>query len=199
MAKRTTKGPAKANEAGGTTAVADEENGVPEAGAETRMGDRPHKDQKQASRERKRGFFDIYKPGQGYHTRVGTAMGVGSLTCWFAYFLFEKMALVSTDPRTAKLWQVGVAVAVIVLFGLLGYWLLGLSRKTCDFLIATEGEMKKVNWTNRKEIIGSTKVVVVVMVFMAVLLFVVDMTFMLGFNAIGVLKGGGLGVLFGGD
>ena len=37
-----------------------------------------------------------------------------------------------------------------------------------DFLIATDSEMKKVNWTSRKELIGSTKVVIVFMFLIAV-------------------------------
>jgi preprotein translocase SecE subunit len=64
-----------------------------------------------------------------------------------------------------------------------------LNRKVCDFLIHTESEMKKVSWTSRKDIIGSTKVVVFVMVALAILLFIVDVFFMFFFNAIGVLRG----------
>ena len=36
-----------------------------------------------------------------------------------------------------------------------------------DFLIATDSEMKKVNWTSRKELIGSTKVVIIFMFLIA--------------------------------
>ena len=42
-----------------------------------------------------------------------------------------------------------------------------------DFLIATDSEMKKVNWTSRKELIGSTKVVIIFMFLIALFLFVV--------------------------
>ncbi|RIK66584.1 MAG: preprotein translocase subunit SecE [Planctomycetota bacterium] len=136
------------------------------------------------------GFFDIYKPSQGYHTRVWTGVAAGSLIVWFAYFLYEKLELVGTGATTRYV-QVGAAVATILSLGLVTYWLLALNRKVCDFLIATEGEMKKVNWTSRKEIIGSTKVVIFVVVFMSILLFVVDVFFMVFFNAIGVLKAGG--------
>jgi preprotein translocase SecE subunit len=138
-----------------------------------------------------RGFFDFYKPGQGYYTRVWTGIASGVLICWFAYVLYEKFALVGA-PETAKYIQVGAATASIIIFGLLGYWALALNRKVCDFLIATEGEMKKVNWTSRKEIIGSTKVVIFVMLSLAIVLFIVDTSFILFFNGIGVLKGGAL-------
>ncbi|MBN2563263.1 MAG: preprotein translocase subunit SecE [Phycisphaerae bacterium] len=161
--------------------------------------DRPFEDrgparsgQQPAGREAKRGFFDIYKSGQGSHTRLGTAMSTLALVCWLAYFLYQKLELVSENPSTAKLLQVGVSVAVIAVFGLLGYWLLALNRTVCDFLIATEGEMKKVSWTTRKDIIGSTKVVVFVVIALAILLFVVDLFFITFFNSIGVLKGAGI-------
>ena len=43
-----------------------------------------------------------------------------------------------------------------------------------DFLIATDSEMKKVNWTSRKELIGSTQVVIMFMFLIALFLFAVD-------------------------
>ncbi|QOJ05004.1 MAG: preprotein translocase subunit SecE [Planctomycetia bacterium] len=59
-------------------------------------------------------------------------------------------------------------------------------------MIATESEMKKVHWTSRREIIGSTKVVIFVMIALSILLFVVDLLFLAAFSAAGVLKGGGV-------
>ena len=56
-----------------------------------------------------------------------------------------------------------------------------------DFLIATDSEMKKVNWTSRRELIGSTKVVIVFMFFIAFLLFVIDILFGYLMHWIGVL------------
>lgn len=134
------------------------------------------------------GFFDIYKPSQGYYTRIWSGVAYGVLVCWLAYFLYEKLELFGSGATT-KYVQVGVATGTIIGFGLLGYWLLARNRRVADFLIATEGEMKKVNWTSRKEIIGSTKVVIFVLVTLSVILFVVDIFFMFFFNQIGVLKG----------
>ena len=57
-----------------------------------------------------------------------------------------------------------------------------------DFLIATDSEMKKVNWTSRKELIGSTKVVVIFMFLIAFLLFGIDIFFSYFFYFVGVLK-----------
>ncbi|MCB9851546.1 MAG: preprotein translocase subunit SecE [Phycisphaerales bacterium] len=141
----------------------------------------------------------IYKPGQGYYTRMWTAIGFGTLVIWLIAFLWQKLSVYGATGSTTLMIQVGMAVAVLVIFGVVGYRLLGRNAKVNDFLIATEGEMKKVNWTSRKEIIGSTKVVIFVLVGMSVLLFVVDIVFMLLFSSIGVLKGRGLlELIFGG-
>ena len=55
-------------------------------------------------------------------------------------------------------------------------------------MIATEGEMKKVNWSTRREILGSTKVVIVSVIILSMILFLVDVAFMGFFILIGVLK-----------
>jgi preprotein translocase subunit SecE len=62
------------------------------------------------------------------------------------------------------------------------------NRKSSDFMIATEGEMKKVSWSSRREVIGSTKVVILFTIALACFLFVVDLAFQTLFSAIGVLK-----------
>ena len=199
MAKRNRKNLTGPGDSRSTAAVAETGHRASEAAEGPSREGRQRKDGKAfeaghrlAGAGARRGFFDVYKPGQGFHTRVWSAVGAGSLVLWFAFFLYEKLGTVATNPNTARLWQVGIWVTVILIFGLLGYWLLALNRKVCDFLIATEGEMKKVNWTTRKDIIGSTKVVVIMVLFMGSLLFVVDMFFMTFFNSIGVLKGGGV-------
>jgi preprotein translocase subunit SecE len=198
MAKRSKRGLTGADGFESAAAIAESEREVSKAEANSGGGARRREDRKPPGTGprptgggSRRGLFDVYKPGQGFHTRVWSGVGAGALVLWFAYFLYEKLGAMATDQSTARLWQVGTWVAVIVVFGLLGYWLLALNRKVGDFLIATEGEMKKVNWSSRKDIIGSTKVVVIMVLFMGSLLFMVDLFFMAFFNSIGVLKGAG--------
>ncbi|HVP10628.1 MAG TPA: preprotein translocase subunit SecE, partial [Phycisphaerae bacterium] len=173
------------------SAVAEKEHRVSDVGPDER--DESWKDRSSpeygapAIVQPRRGFFDIYKPGQGHNTRVWSGVGMGALVCWFAYFVYEKLSVVETTP-TMRLVRVAIPVGLIIVFGLLGYWLLALNRKVCDFLIQTEGEMKKVNWTTRKDIIGSTKVVIFVVISLGVILTVVDVGFTWVFRAIGVLK-----------
>ncbi len=132
-------------------------------------------------------FIDIYKKGQGYYTRLGTAIGAGILILGLGNFIYEN---INFDESWAPgLWiKVGVPVAVIVLMAIFVHWLLNVKRSTCDFLIATDGEMKKVNWTTKKEIIAATKVVILVTILTAALLFVVDQAFKFFFVSIDVLK-----------
>jgi preprotein translocase SecE subunit len=51
-----------------------------------------------------------------------------------------------------------------------------------DFFIAAEGELKKVNWSSRKEVAVSTLVVIIVVVVMAALLGATDMVFQVIFD-----------------
>src|SRR5687768_2205124 len=133
----------------------------------------------------------MYKPGQGYYTRMGTVIGAAILIIAGAYFLYEDVGG-QIDPKKnyALYLRYGLSVGWILGMGALTYWLVGVNRKTNDFFIATEGEMKKVSWSSRKEVIRSTKVVIATVVLMATLLFVVDVMFMQFFRAIGVLKAG---------
>lgn len=135
------------------------------------------------------GGLRFYKPGQGYFTRLGTAIGAGVLTVWGAFFLLDELSGL-LDPNAGYYYpvQYGVAVGFIVVMGALIYWIVGLNRKANDFFIATEGEMKKVSWSSRQEVVRSTKVVIVTVVLMAAFLFLADILFMEIFGALQVLK-----------
>lgn len=131
----------------------------------------------------------LYKPGQGYYTRIGTAIGIGILAVWGAYALMNQIENSGLSGPYRLPIQYGVPAGFIIAMGVLVYWLTGLSRKANDFFIATEGEMKKVRWSTRKELTRSTKVVIFTVVVLGAFLFVWDIVFMLIFEAIGVLKG----------
>ncbi len=153
------------------------------------------------------GFFTIYKKGQGYWTRMGTALGAGlviALMTWFFYqqlppWLTPMFAPVDPTPaqRTAAFASarnvtIGICTAILVGFGVLA-WRLMNKPGNADFLIATDGEMKKVNWTSRRELIGSTKVVIIFMFLIAFILFGIDIIFGYFFQLINVLDTGPFG------
>jgi len=84
--------------------------------------------------------------------------------------------------------QSGTAGAVMLLGTILLYVFVGSKKRTVEFLIATDGEMKKVNWTSYREVKGSTIVVIVATFLIAGFLFGVDYIFSQIFHALGVLE-----------
>ena len=126
------------------------------------------------------GFFTIYKKGQGYWTRMGTAVGaalLGALIAWHILpatsrllQLGDAAAAAERDRDLHRRRRLRVAVRAVRLAA-------DEQAANVDFLIATDSEMKKVNWTSRKELIGSTKVVIIFMFLIAFILFVLDLLF----------------------
>jgi len=120
--------------------------------------------------------FEIYKKGQGRYTRSITFVAAMVIIVSGAGVLSSKLS-VYYSPFV----QYGIPTGLVLTLGLLMFWIVNRQR-TADFLIATEGEMKKVSWSSKKEIIGSTKVVIVTTFIMAALLFGVDVLFVVLFK-----------------
>ena len=93
------------------------------------------------------------------------------------------------DRRFPVLYlQAGVAGGIMILGALGIYIFAGFKKSSVEFLIATDGEMKKVNWTTYREVKGSTIVVIVATFLIAGFLFVVDLAFSNFFSWIDVLQ-----------
>ena len=121
----------------------------------------------------------IYKPGQGKYTRLCSGFTVATIVAFGCLRLYQKL-----DSTDLNLWVVSlVPVVVFAGFAVLIYWLLN-KALLADFMIAAEGELKKVNWSSKREIYVSTVVVIVVVITMAVLLGATDMVFRLFFEQI---------------
>lgn len=83
----------------------------------------------------------------------------------------------------------GIAASVVLLIGaILTYWFCGINSKSVEFLINTDMEMKKVNWSTRKDIIGSTWVVIGSSFLIAAFIFLTDFLMQALFKSIGVLQ-----------
>lgn len=135
------------------------------------------------------GFFTVYKSGQGYWTRLITFLGfllLGALTAHFVYSIIYGAGWTGRDA-TGRNIAAGIGVAVFLVWVLVEYWILN-KPSNAEFLIATDSEMKKVNWTSRKELIGSTKVVIFFMFMFAATLFIIDIVFGFVFHWMSVLK-----------
>ena len=132
----------------------------------------------------------IYKKGQGYWTRMMTAIAAGLLIVMGAVWLSDMLAGVRIGALRTEYIQAGAAVIVVAVFGYLAYYLIARKPKMVDFLIATEGEMKKVNWSTRREIMGSTWVVIGLTFIVALIISVLDFgIFTPLLNWVGVLEG----------
>ncbi len=145
----------------------------------------------QHSGEPKQGLFTVYKSGRGYWTRLGTAGAAILLILVLAYFINRncRVWLAESLGQHAALitWCItGVFALVAGLF----CWAQMNKPRNAEFLIETDSEMKKVNWASRKELFGSTRVVVIFLVIIAVTLFVMDFGAAWFFFQIGVLKVG---------
>ncbi|MHC4594586.1 MAG: preprotein translocase subunit SecE [Planctomycetota bacterium] len=116
--------------------------------------------------------FGIYKRGQGKYTRLCSAFIaaiIAGLGCWRLYEKFQ-----ATD---LGLWvETMVPAGLLAVFALLIFWLAN-KPSVADFLIAAEGEMKKVSWSSRQEIAVSTFIVIAVVIIMATLLGTTDLGF----------------------
>ena len=142
----------------------------------------------QRPRPQRRGLSRQYKPDQGKVTRTGTFVGAALLVAWGAKFLNDRLAGYIGDEAWRLLITPGIPILVAVVLGAIAWRISFASRKSGDFMIATEGEMKKVSWSTRREVIGSTKVVIMFTLLLAASLFFVDIIFQRFFSWIGVLK-----------
>ncbi len=129
----------------------------------------------------------IYKKGQGYWTRLMSAIAMGTLVLMGVVWLWDLLAAIRIGTLEVVYIQATGAVITLAFFGWLGYYLIGCKAKVVDFMIATEGEMKKVNWSSRREILGSTWVVIGLTIFIALYCFSFDFVFQQVMTWMGVL------------
>ncbi len=130
----------------------------------------------------------IYKKGQGYWTRLMSAIGLGMIVLMGCVWIWDVLKAVRIgNVQPIYISAVG-AVIFGAVFGVLGFFLIGRKPGVVDFMIATEGEMKKVNWSTRREILGSTWIVIGLTILVALLCFACDLLFQRFFMWINVLE-----------
>jgi|HubBroStandDraft_1064217.scaffolds.fasta_scaffold251265_2 preprotein translocase SecE subunit len=129
------------------------------------------------------GYFTIYKKGQGYWTRMGTVIAVALIGILAGHFIWQEHVLFNMTDHMAYLV---IGIFSLVYAGLAFHVINRPSN--VDFLIATDSEMKRVNWTTQKDLYGSTKVVIGFVFIVACVLFLYDLFFQTVFYLVGVLK-----------
>jgi len=134
----------------------------------------------------------VYKSGQGYWTRVMTAIAIMTLTLgfavWFNAQVLEVYVLKGDAAQHALYWQAGIVAVTFLIVGSLLWYFLN-KPNIADFMIATENEMKKVNWPSKQAVAALTWVVISGTLMIAAILFVANFGFSELFIEMGILQG----------
>ncbi len=127
--------------------------------------------------------FQIYKRGQGKYTRTITFLAGVLIAGIIAQYVGSAM----TNVVVSEYVRYGVPIGIVAAGVLLVFWIVNRAG-SADFMIATEGEMKKVSWSSKREIIGGTKVVIATTLILAMLLWAVDLAYGFFFSWIDVIQ-----------
>jgi preprotein translocase subunit SecE len=113
--------------------------------------------------------LSVYKRGQGKYTRMISAFGGAVIVAIGCLQLYRTL-----DAADISLWvETMVPVGLFIALSVLMMWMVN-HPSIADFMISAEGEMKKVNWSTRQEVVVSTVVVISVVIILAMLLGVSD-------------------------
>lgn len=146
--------------------------------------------------------FGFYKRNQGQIARKATfgafaiivLLGVWSLSKYLGGYVNN---VAPTDPDNWPIWKQNlVHYGLPIMLAVTGLWAsfrIVQMPTFADFLISVEGEMNKVSWPSRGELFRASLVVILVIFFLAFLLYAYDLllTWFLGFldTAIGWMFG----------
>jgi preprotein translocase subunit SecE len=132
------------------------------------------------------GVMTPYKREQGRWVRWACLIGCLVLVLWACVNLY--FMLLPADVPADEIWFapefMGLRLEVtwhllppLALFVIMAAILWAASQKprVADFLIETEGEIRKVSWPGNKEWMNSSLAVIVTMVLFVIYLFVVDL------------------------
>ncbi len=117
--------------------------------------------------------FKMYKRGQGINTRLWSGLTCFAITAIGCVRLYQ--ILLSRFQDNIWLYTL-VPSGVCAAIALLIFWLVN-KANIADFMIAAEGEIKKVSWSSRREIMASTTIVIGVVLSMGAMLVCVDFLF----------------------
>jgi preprotein translocase SecE subunit len=114
--------------------------------------------------------ISFYKRGQGKYTRICSAAAGAAIVAIGCLQLYRTL-----EAADVGLWvETMVPAGLFVVLSVLILWLVN-KANIADFMIAAEGEMKKVNWSTRQEVAVSTFIVIMVVVIMAAVLGLADL------------------------
>jgi len=117
--------------------------------------------------------FQLYKSGQGRYLRGGTGVAAALVDLVFCYYLWTLLSRYLAENAYKPYLEYGIPAAVFAVLGVAVFFYVN-KPNVVDFLVATETEMKKVSWSSRAELVGSTAVVIVTVFALAAFIFEAD-------------------------
>ncbi|APZ96070.1 preprotein translocase subunit SecE [Fuerstiella marisgermanici] len=122
--------------------------------------------------------FGLYKPTQGRMVRQVTFLAIAMVVAFGCFSLSVGLLGGQTQPI-----RVGVPLAVGLAVCWVAFRVVNIPQ-FADFLISVESELEKVVWPGRKQVMQSTVVVIVTMLFLGLFLFGVDLVWRWFFSLI---------------
>lgn len=112
--------------------------------------------------------LSVYKKGQGTAARGAAGVAMVLLAIWASRQMWY------ATIGWALPAQVIATGFIAFLFGALPVYLILCQQQVSELLIETQQEMRKVAWSSRAEVMGSTFVVLVTVVLLSMFIFVTD-------------------------
>ncbi|MEZ6123975.1 MAG: preprotein translocase subunit SecE [Planctomycetaceae bacterium] len=124
----------------------------------------------------------LFKPTQGKLVRQSTFIALAAVAA-FGCFALSNGPLGAAD----QVQRLGVPIVVWLVCCWVAFRVVNIP-KFAEFLISVESELDKVIWPGRRQVMQSTVVVIVTMLFLGTFLAVVDVLWKLFFEFIGFVE-----------
>lgn len=124
----------------------------------------------------------LYKRNQGRLTRQLTAAAIFIAIAIGGWALSQTVLADLEEPV-----QYGITAAVIAAGAWFAYRIVNYPA-FADFLVDVEGEMAKVSWPSKDELLRATVVVLITMFLLSFMLFMYDLIWKLILRALGILQ-----------
>ena len=130
--------------------------------------------------------LEIYRKGQGNVARTLTAVSLIAIAGFGAVEIRDALIgrrIFAAGPDAGYL----LGGLFFVAIALLALWIAFKSKRSGDFLILTESELRKVSWPSKRDLWQQTIVVLVVSGVIGVIILIVDLVYSSIFRGAGIL------------
>jgi len=127
--------------------------------------------------------MEIYRKGQGVVARMCMSAVIGAV----GIFITRALYYIVYDRFNNQTYAIATSAAGVLVFGVIAFILYN-HHKLSDFMIETEGEMKKVSWPTKKELITSTIIVVLTVIILGVYIGGLDLLLGLAMRLLGKIN-----------